>query len=86
MQESPFLHYCMNNEKLVLWKLINNKKNHNCEQGWGAGAGRSRVFLAPWSRSRLKKKQEPEPFGKKVRSPAGRKKHKETVLLLLFFR
>ena len=25
-------------------------------QGWGAGAGRSRVFLAAWSRSRLKKK------------------------------
>ena len=25
-------------------------------QGWGAGAGRSRVFLTPWSRSRLKKK------------------------------
>ena len=24
-------------------------------QGWGAGAGRSRVFLAPWSRSRFKK-------------------------------
>ena len=21
-------------------------------QGWGAGAGRSRVFLAPWSRNR----------------------------------
>ena len=37
-------------------------------QGWGAGAGRSRVFLAPWSRSRLKKKQEHEPLGKKVRS------------------
>ena len=41
-------------------------------QGWGAGAGRSRVFLAPWSRSRLRKKtgagaaqkksQEPEPL------------------------
>ena len=25
--------------------------------GWGAGAGLSRVFLAPWSRSRLKKKK-----------------------------
>ena len=31
-------------------------------QGWGAGAGLSRVFFAPWSRSqnRMKKKQEPE--------------------------
>ena len=29
-------------------------------QGWGAGAGLSRVFLAPWSRSRLKKNQELE--------------------------
>ena len=28
----------------------------NNKQGWGAGAGRSRVFLAPWSRSRLEKK------------------------------
>ena len=47
-------------------------------QGWGAGL--SRVFLAPWSRSRLKKKPgagagweknqepEPEPLEKKVRS------------------
>ena len=34
-------------------------------QDWGAGAGWSQVFLAPWSRSRLKKKQEPEPLGKK---------------------
>ena len=25
-------------------------------QGWGAQASRSRVFMAPWSRSRLKKK------------------------------
>jgi len=43
-------------------------------KGWGAGAGRSRVFLAPWNQSRLKKKpgagagaawkksQEPEPL------------------------
>ena len=37
-------------------------------QGWGAGADRSRVFLAPWSRSRLKK-QEPEPLGKKIKEP-----------------
>ena len=30
---------------------------HYCtNQGWGAGAGRSRVFLAPWSRSRMEKK------------------------------
>ena len=28
----------------------------NSIQGWGAGAGRSRFFLAHWSRSRLKKK------------------------------
>ena len=25
-------------------------------QGWGAGSGRNRVILAPWSRSRLRKK------------------------------
>ena len=33
-------------------------------QGWESGAGWSRVFLSPWSRSRsrLKKKQEPEPL------------------------
>ena len=39
------------------------------KQGWVAGAGQSRVFLAPWSqsRSRLKKKnEEPESLGKKV--------------------
>ena len=46
---------------------------HN--QGWEAGAGRSRVFLAPWnrSRSRLKKNEEPEPepepLGKKSQEP-----------------
>ena len=38
----------------------------------GAGAGQSRVFLAPWSRSRLKKiaraGAEPGPLGKKIRS------------------
>ena len=28
-------------------------------QGWGAGASRRQVFLAPWSRICLKKKQEP---------------------------
>ena len=40
-------------------------------QGWGAGAGRSRVFSAPWSRSRsrLKKNEEPEPLGKKSQEP-----------------
>ena len=38
-------------------------------QGWGAGAGRSRVFLAPWSRSRLKKNEEPEPLEKKSQEP-----------------
>ena len=27
----------------------------NYLQGWGAGAGDGRVFLAPWSRSRSKK-------------------------------
>ena len=57
------------------------------KQGWGAGVGagtsRSRVFLAPWSRSRLKKKtgagiawkksQEPEPLKiSRFLSPAGR--------------
>ena len=40
-------------------------------QGWGAGAGRSPVFLAPWSRSRLKKN----------RSLLEDKKHKKIVLL-----
>ena len=44
----------------------------NQQSGAGTGAGRSRVFLAPWSRSRLKKNQEPEPepepLGKKIRS------------------
>ena len=36
------------------------------KQGWGAGAGagagQSRVFWAPWSRSRLKKNEEPNFF------------------------
>ena len=31
-------------------------------QGWGAGAGMSRVFLAPWSRSRLKNLIAPQPW------------------------
>ena len=62
-------------EKNILANLTNSQEQ---------GAGRSRVFLAPWSRSRsrLKKKPgagagaaweknqepEPEPFEKKVRS------------------
>ena len=59
------------------------------------------MFLAPWSRSRLKKKQEPElePFANELGAEARaakklagssalleEKKHKEIVLLLLFFR
>ena len=50
-------------------------------QGWGAGAGRSRVFLAPWSRSRLKR-----PGAGAAKKLAGSsalredKKHKEIVL------
>ena len=44
---------------------------NSINQGWVAGASRSRVFLAPWSRSwsRLKKNQEPEPLGKKSQEP-----------------
>ena len=63
-------------------------------QGWGAGAGAGRrwVFLAPWSRSRLKKKpgagaawkksQEPEPLKKFAGSSSllEDKKHKEILL------
>ena len=37
-------------------------------QGWGAGASRSRVFLAPWSRLKKKQEPKPEPLGKKVSS------------------
>ena len=71
---------------------------HSKNKLFHAGLG-SRVFLAPWSRSRLKKNQEPEPLGKKSGAGAGAakklagssalredKKHKEIVLLLLFFR
>ena len=49
-------------EKNILANLTNSQEP--------VGAGRSRVFLAPWSRSRsrLKKNQEPEPLGKKIRS------------------
>ena len=50
------------------------KKIHSLSQGWGAGW--SQVFLAPCSRSqsRLKKKLEPEPLGKKIRSRSHFKK------------
>ena len=66
-----------------------SNKNFSSYQGWGAGAkaGRSRVFLAPWSRSRLKKNQEPEPepepepkpkpLGKKSGAGAAKKKLRE---------
>ena len=56
---------------------------HN--QGWGAGAGRSRVFLPPWSRSR-------KPGAGAAKKLAGSsalredKEHKEIVLKLLSFR
>ena len=60
-------------------------------KGWGAGAGRSRVFLAPWSR--LRKKQEPEPLQKKTRSqsrqnfaaPAPYGKIKKKIEHIIFF-
>ena len=53
------------------------KYGNGLQQGWvagfGAGAGRSRVFLAPWRRSRssLKKNEEPEqePLRKKSQEP-----------------
>ena len=61
-----------------------------------AGLGsRSRVFLTPWSRSRLREKnQEPEPLGKKSGAGASKnlagssalledKKHKDIIRLLL---
>ena len=40
---------------LFLQIFLSWKSWYPQRQGWGAGAGRSRVFLAPWSRSRLKK-------------------------------
>ena len=53
-------------------------------QGWGAGACRSRVFLASWSRSRssLKKKSGAGAAKNLAGSSALRedKKHKEIVL------
>ena len=62
-------------------------------QGRGAGAGRSWVFLAPWSRTRSSSKKtgagaEAEAANKLAGSSALRedKKHKEIVHLLLFFR
>ena len=43
---------------------------NSINQGWVAGASRSRVFLAPWSRSwsRLKKTRSRSRLEKKVRS------------------
>ena len=55
-----------------MWPFINGPM-----QGWGAGVGRSRLFLAPWSRSRLRKKQEPEPLEKKTGAVANWKKNQE---------
>ena len=40
-------------------------------QGWRAGAGRSRVFLAPWSWSRLKKTRSRSHLEKKSGAGAG---------------
>ena len=42
-------------------------------QDWGAGAGRSRVFLAPLSRSRLRKKPGARAAPKKTRSRSRKK-------------
>ena len=67
-------------QSIILWEIciVNLRWNSNIKIGDiksrkkpGLGS-RSRVFLAPWSRSRLTKKNqepEPEPLGKKVRSP-----------------
>ena len=73
-------------------------KSGALNQGWGAGAGPSRVFLAPWSQSRLKKTRSRSVSRLEKKSGAGAakklagssalqedKKHKEIVLLLLFF-
>ena len=63
-------------DKIILSYIQENiYLNTGAGQGWGAGASRSRVFLAPWRRSRLKKEknrslsrsrleksQEPEPL------------------------
>ena len=60
---------------ILIWIRIHfftkffSKRYNTQNQGWEVGAGRSRVFLAPWSRSRFKKKQEPEPLGKKSQEP-----------------
>ena len=63
-----------------------------------SGAGEPANFLAaPWSWSRLRKNQEPEPLQKKTGAGTAKnlpllyclledKKHKEIVYLLLFFR
>ena len=56
---------------LIIWAMTNKLifiiDHMTDDQGWGAD--RSRVFLAPWSRSRLKKNKEPEPLGKKSQEP-----------------
>ena len=44
-------------EEIIKKKFGILKENLRNKQGWGAGAGQIRVFLAPWSRSRLKKKR-----------------------------
>ena len=60
---------------LIFFLFLCGDTNYENDQVWGveAGAGRSRVFLAPWSRNRshLNKKQEPEPepLGKKSQEP-----------------
>ena len=69
-------------------------------QGWGAGASRRQVFLAPWSRICLKKKTGAESWSRLEKRSGARaakklasssalledKKQKEIVLLLLLFR
>ena len=56
--------------QFYLTSLQGKKYFAKLNQQSGAGAGRSRVSLAPWSRSRLKKNQEPERLGKKSRAGA----------------
>ena len=56
------------------------------DQGWGAGAGRSRLLLAPLSRSRLKKIPGAGAGAAKKLALREDKKHKEIVLKLLFYR
>ena len=68
--------------KLLLFYEAFTDPVDTLKQGWGAGVGadRSRVFLALWSRSRLKKKSGAGAAKKED------KKHNEIVLFLLFFR